>query len=157
MAAACIGSHFAVEEQKINEALESYVPSNSRSQLVEKGTCKILLDAYNANPTSMKAALDNFASLNWENKVLILGDMLELGADAQAEHQGIIDLIKEKGFTNVFLIGKNFKAVNNTIAAQLFDTTEALCEHIKKNPFKKASLLVKGSRGVKLEKVLEVM
>ncbi len=157
LAAVCVGCHFGVEEQKINEALEGYVPSNSRSQLMEKGSCKIVLDAYNANPTSMRAAIENFESLHLADKVLILGDMLELGIDSAREHQEIMGLIKSKGFPRVFLIGKNFKAAENTIGAVLFDTTDVLCEYLKGNPLKNSSLLIKGSRGLKLERVLEVL
>jgi UDP-N-acetylmuramoyl-tripeptide--D-alanyl-D-alanine ligase len=157
LAAATIASHFGVDEQKINEALESYTPSNSRSQLIDKGTNKILLDAYNANPTSMKAAIDNFGDMKWPNKILVLGDMLELGADTAKEHQAIIDLIKEKDVAQVFLVGKYFKEVKNTIGAQLFNTAETLCEYFKKNSVTNSSFLIKGSRGVKLEKVVEVL
>ncbi|MBI2269423.1 MAG: UDP-N-acetylmuramoyl-tripeptide--D-alanyl-D-alanine ligase [Bacteroidetes bacterium] len=157
LAAACIASHFGVDEQKINEALEGYVPSNSRSQLIEKGTNKIILDAYNANPTSMKAAIENFSELNWPEKILILGEMLELGNETVGEHQAIIDLVKDKEFKKVYLVGKNFKKVNNTVSAQLFETADDLCVYFKEYPLKNASILVKGSRGVKLEKVVEVI
>jgi len=158
LAAVCIGSHFGVDETTINEALENYISSNSRSQLIEKGSYKILMDAYNANPTSMKAAIENFDSMHWPDKVLILGDMLELGGDTFREHQGIVDLIEEKGFTKVYLVGKNFKAAIHSVgAAELFDSTEALCEYLKTQPLKKGSLLVKGSRQMRLEKVLEVL
>lgn len=155
LAATTIASHFGIDEQKINEALESYTPTNSRSQLIEKGGNKILLDAYNANPTSMKAAIENFSEIKWDNKILVLGDMLELGDDTLTEHQAIVNLLKEKGFEKVFLVGKNFNEVNNIVNAQLFETTDALCAYLKANPVTNASLLVKGSRGVKLEKVLD--
>ncbi len=155
LAAATIAGHFGVDEQRINDALENYTPSNSRSQLIEKGGNKILLDAYNANPTSMKAAIENFAEIKWENKILVLGDMLELGDDTLTEHQAIVNLLKEKGFENVFLVGENFNEINNVVKAQLFETTDALCEYLKANPLTNASLLVKGSRGVKLEKILD--
>ena len=157
LAAASIASYFGVDEQKLNEAIEGYTPSNSRSQLIEKGSNKILLDAYNANPTSMKAAIENFDEIKWSNKVLILGDMLELGDETAREHQAIVDLVRNKGFDRVFLVGQYFKSVNNSISAAQFESIDALCEHIKKNPLINSSLLVKGSRGVKLERVLDVL
>ncbi|MCC6691529.1 MAG: UDP-N-acetylmuramoyl-tripeptide--D-alanyl-D-alanine ligase [Bacteroidia bacterium] len=157
LAAVALAAHFGVDEHKINEALESYAPTNSRSQLIEKGNNKILLDAYNANPTSMKAAIDNFADLKWENKVLILGEMLELGADCSQEHQAVVNLVKEKKFSKIFLVGKNFKGLANTDGAQLFDTVDSLVEFLKKNPITGSALLIKGSRGVKLEKVVDVL
>jgi len=157
LAAACIGAHFGVDEHSINEALESYVPTNSRSQVIEKGTNKILLDAYNANPTSMGAAIRNFADMDWPNKILILGDMLELGEDTSKEHSAILDLLKEKKFMNVILVGSNFCSLKNKANANCFETVEQAVEHIKLNPLQQSSILIKGSRGIRLEKALEVL
>ncbi len=157
LAAACIGNHFNVPEKQIAEALENYSPDNSRSQVIEKGSNKIILDAYNANPTSMRAAIENFAGMNWPNKILVLGDMLELGTESAKEHQAIIDLLKQKEFSKIILVGKLFCAVNNTINAECFESTEKASEWFRKNAPKNSSLLIKGSRGIKLEKILEVI
>ena len=98
----------------IVSAIESYDPTNNRSQLMEKGSNTIIMDAYNANPTSMMAALENFKQLNKENKVLFLGDMFELGATAENEHQHIVDYLKENALGKTYLIGKNFFKTNVT-------------------------------------------
>ena len=157
IASACIGNHFNVEEKLIKEALENYSPDNSRSQVIVKGSNKIILDAYNANPTSMKAAIENFAEIKWPNKILIVGDMLELGTESEQEHQVIVELIKQKGFMHVILVGKLFSSVINSINATCFDTSDKVSEWFKANPLKNSSVLIKGSRGTKLEKILVVL
>ncbi len=166
LAAACIGSHFGVEDVKINEALHEYVPSNSRSQLIEKGSCKILMDAYNANPSSMAAAIDNFSALPWLNKVLVLGDMYELGSRSEEEHRTLLNLIGKSTYAEIFLVGKHFKAVaaaepaagssSGAGSVRCFETAGELCEYLNKHPLKNSSVLIKGSRAVGLEKVLAV-
>src|SRR5690606_13151978 len=100
--------YFKIDAQKIKEAISNYIPSNNRSQIIEKGEIKIILDAYNANPSSVQAALSNFADQDQKNKAVILGDMLELGVDSASEHQHIVDLLSEHKIDNVYLIGENF-------------------------------------------------
>ena len=113
LCAATIGKYFGVPDEKIRIALESYIPSNSRSQLIEKDDNKIILDAYNANPTSMKAAIENFVKMEGAEKVLILGGMMELGAESQKEHQALVDLIAKYLWKDVVLVGGDFDKVNH--------------------------------------------
>lgn len=157
LAAACIGNYFEVSASEIKAALESYVPSNNRSQVIKKGSNTILLDAYNANPTSMAAALDNFSELPAEKKMLVLGDMLELGNDSAKEHQHIVNLLKEKKLTNVVLVGDHFSKVNNTIGAKNFLTVDEAMSWIKEQKLENTTILIKGSRGIRLEKIVEVL
>ena len=118
LCAVAIGKYFNVPDEKIKSSIENYTPSNSRSQLIEIGTNKIILDAYNANPTSMKAAIENFANIHADNKVLILGGMMELGEESIAEHTNLLALIHQYNFNNVILVGGDFK--NNHECIHLF-------------------------------------
>ncbi|MCL6264868.1 UDP-N-acetylmuramoyl-tripeptide--D-alanyl-D-alanine ligase [Flagellimonas myxillae] len=154
-AAITMGKYFNVSPSDIKEALEAYQPKNNRSQIIEQGGYKIILDAYNANPTSMQAALENFSSMEATSKTLILGDMFELGTDADQEHQQIADLAQEMGFEHVVLVGSNFFGAQ-TPFLQCKDF-EALKMHLSENPPQKGSLLIKGSRGMALERVLELL
>ena len=154
LAAACIGDHFKVEHQKIKEALEEYVPSNSRSQVIKKGTNTILLDAYNANPTSMEAALNNFKEMKAKKKILILGDMLELGSHSLEEHKKIINMLAQKGFNDFLLIGEQFYSVSEK---NKFRNTEEVKLYLAENPISNSLILIKGSRGIKLETLLELL
>lgn len=158
-AAVCIGKYFGLEEKKIKEAIEEYVPSDNRSQVVETKRNTLILDAYNANPSSMRAAIENFYSMEGENKWLLLGDMLELGNYEMQEHKNILQLIADKKFKNVILVGERFskaigKEKNNFF---LFKNSDELVEKLKSNsPVNNPSLvLIKGSRGIKLEKIVE--
>ena len=153
LSAICIGDYFEVDENDINEAIRSYVPSNNRSQVIKKNGNTILMDAYNANPTSMKAALENFIEMNGDNKVLILGDMLELGAASKEEHQNIVQLIEENHFAQVLLVGQLFSETKNL--AQCFPSNIEAIEWLKGKPIEKAHILIKGSRGIRLEKIVE--
>ena len=157
LAAVAIGHYFQIEPDAINEALASYHPTNSRSQLIEKGSNRILLDAYNANPTSMKAAIENYASMPWENKLLILGEMLELGDTSKHEHDYLLELLTANNLNQCFLIGKQFAHAPLTEHMLYFETVEALNEFLRQHPLHHTSILIKGSRGNKLEKVLEVL
>ena len=154
IAIACtIGEYFKISNTKIKEAIENYIPNNNRSQVIEKKSNKIILDAYNANPSSMKAALDNFASLNEEYKTVILGDMFELGDSSLEEHQSIVDLVKGLNFNNSFFVGENFYQTKTN--KLLFKTFKDLLAYINNNPLKYQSILIKGSRGMRLERLLD--
>lgn len=151
--AVTIGRYFNVPEEKIKSALEGYVPSNSRSQLIEKDSNKIILDAYNANPTSMKAAIENFAKMEGTEKVLMLGGMMELGQESLTEHQALIDLINNYSWKNVILVGGDFKNVSHRFI-YLNSSLEA-AQWLQDQKFKNTNILVKGSRSTRMEKVLE--
>ena len=155
MAAICIGSHFGVEPALIKDAIENYSPDNQRSQIINKGSNTIILDAYNANPTSMEAALNNFEENYEGKKALILGEMLELGEDSAKEHQRIIDIISHIDKDLLILVGKNFLNTTLQETALRFVTSDDAKDYLSKHPLKNTSILVKGSRGSKMEKVLE--
>ena len=155
-AALCIGKFFGVDASKANAAIAAYTPSNMRSQVVRKGSNVIILDAYNANPSSMAAAIENVAAMKASNKILILGDMFELEEEAEREHRNIGKLIKERGFDRVYLCGTLFRAAMNDIPhAKQFDKRDLLIEELKKNPIQNATILVKASRGIGLEAIVD--
>lgn len=152
LAAVTIGSYFNVPPAEINRAIESYVPSNNRSQWKKTYRNHLIVDAYNANPTSMKAALENFAALSRSPKAVILGDMLELGRPGKRMHMEITRLIKAIGFDEVLLCGDLF--FHATKDFRVFHTTDELAGYLKENPLRGYNILIKGSRGIALEKVL---
>jgi UDP-N-acetylmuramoyl-tripeptide--D-alanyl-D-alanine ligase len=154
LAAAAVGLFFGVGEEKIKQAIESYQPSNSRSQLVKKGSNKIILDAYNANPSSMKAAIENFAHAQESNKILVLGAMAELGAESVAEHKAIVDEIKKYNWQRVLLVGGDFQKLSHPF--EQYQNAEEAAQSLK-DKVQDAYLLIKGSRSMKMEKVMEVM
>ena len=156
-AAIGVGHYFKVDENDIIEALEQYTPTNSRSQVIETQKNRILMDAYNANPTSMSAALINFANIREEQHLLILGDMRELGLASEEEHRNILALMKELGFKEAFLVGQNFCTYNDNPNWKTFGKVEELCQHLESHPIEGKHILVKGSRGIQLEKVLPLM
>ena len=151
LAAITIGHYFKVSSENIKEAIETYIPTNNRSQIIETDN-KIILDAYNANPTSMKAALENFAILEATDKTVILGDMFELGKDSCKEHQAIADLSTELNFENTFLVGENFYQTKTK--KHQFKSYDDLERYIINHPIKNHSILIKGSRGMRLERIL---
>jgi UDP-N-acetylmuramoyl-tripeptide--D-alanyl-D-alanine ligase len=155
LAAVAIGKYFEVENNYIKLGLENYVPQNNRSQLTVTENNKLIIDAYNANPTSLCAAIVNFAQMDVENKTLIIGDMLELGAQSKVEHQNIIELLQQNKFSNVLLVGKEFSGTRNPFHC-FADVTE-LINYLEKQPIKKHFVLIKGSRGIKLEKVISTL
>jgi len=157
-AAICIGDYFKVPKENIKKAIENYVPTNNRSQLIKQGTNKIILDAYNANPSSMMVALENFRQAKGEPKVLFLGDMFELGAEAEKEHQNIVDFLEKGSFDKIFLIGNHFFKCNvNTDTIYTFKTFEELKTVLKNKPPKNSHLLIKASRGMALERILHLI
>jgi len=157
-AALCIGKYFGVDAKLANQAVANYEPENMRSQIVKKGTNTVILDAYNANPSSMAAAIENLAAMKAEKKVLILGDMYELEGEAEKEHQNIGKLIHEKNLKNVFLVGLLFKsALIETPSAKHFESKQLLMDELKKHPLNNSTVLVKASRGIGLETIVNVL
>lgn len=154
--AVAVGNHFNVAETDIKMAIESYIPTNNRSQIIQKGSNKIIMDAYNANPSSMQAALENFAQLKDENKVVFLGDMFELGKDSMAEHEKIANLVASYHFSKVFLIGKAFSATGakNAFVSESYESFKNSTNYSNIN---NATILIKGSRGMALERLLDLL
>jgi len=153
LTAVCIGKSFGVSDDAIKAALEQYTPSNSRSQLIQKGTNKIILDAYNANPTSMKAAIENFAKMEGGNKVLVLGGMMELGDASEKEHAQIVQTIAKYDWTKVVLAGKDYQQLPDGYLH--FNSSAEAAEWYRAQQFDHAQILVKGSRSMQMEKILE--
>jgi UDP-N-acetylmuramoyl-tripeptide--D-alanyl-D-alanine ligase len=154
-AAIAIGTYFGVEETAIKEALEGYIPENNRSQLISRGTNEIILDAYNANPSSMKVAIENFILLEKKNKIVFLGDMFELGEESLSEHKGIVDLLEDQNDIACYFIGndfyKNKRAKDNFF---FFETFETFSTSITDKKIENNMILIKGSRGMALERTL---
>jgi UDP-N-acetylmuramoyl-tripeptide--D-alanyl-D-alanine ligase len=158
MSALCVGKYFDVPADAANEAVEQYEPGNMRSQMVKKGTNTIILDAYNANPSSMQAAVENLAAMKTDRKVVILGDMFELEEEAEKEHKLLGQLLRQKKFDDVYLCGKLFKSALTEIpAAKYFEEKNSLIENLKTNPISESVILVKASRGIGLETIVEYL
>ncbi len=160
MSAICIGDYFQVSHSDICSAINGFVPTNNRSQLIERKGYSIIKDAYNANPVSMKAAIMNLSEQHVPNKIAILGDMLELGSFSKKEHGRIIKLLESQSFNKVYLVGSLFKNAINNNPYTTFETVEDLIRFFstKSNKFPENSIvLLKGSRGISLEKVLSVI
>lgn len=153
LAGIAIGSYFGVDTRDIIDAIAGYSPTNSRSQFVKSERNELIIDAYNANPTSMNAALENFSKMRSSRKVVILGDMKELGHVSENEHQRIADMVASMGLDKAFLIGPNFKLTRSD--AFKFDTVDELNEFLKKNPIADSTVLVKGSNSMKLTACVE--
>jgi UDP-N-acetylmuramoyl-tripeptide--D-alanyl-D-alanine ligase len=153
LVAIAVGKHFNINDDKIKKAIEAYAPSNSRSQMLQKDGNHIILDAYNANPTSMKAAIENFSKIHAPNKVVLLGSMAEMGTHSEEEHATIINLLNRLNFKEVVLVGDEFKKIKHSFV-QLNNATEAK-EWLQLKNFKNAHILIKGSRSMQMEKVLE--
>jgi len=148
-----VGRFFGVSQENIKKALEEYNPSNSRSQLIIKGTNKIILDAYNANPSSMKLAIENFSNLKADNKVLILGAMAELGPASMDEHKMIVDLLKNFMWKEVILVGGDFVKFDHPYMK--FTSSSDAKIWLQQQQFENTYFLVKGSRSMQMEKVLD--
>ncbi len=157
-AALCVGKFFGVDPAVANQAVATYVPANMRSQVMVKGTNTIILDAYNANPSSMMAAIENMSAMKAARKVLILGDMFELEGEAEKEHRAIGAFIRAKNLDEVYLCGSLFRAALTELPqAKHFPEKPALIDDLKKNPIADATVLVKGSRGMGLEEIVPVL
>jgi len=159
LAAMAIGSYFGVSSEAIKTAISSYVPANNRSQLIQSDTgATIVLDAYNANPTSMKAAIHNFTKKDSAASVLILGDMLELGQYSANEHQEIVTLAENLGFQNVLLVGTEFAKAKKPAHFHTAPDVAAAKTFLQNEKMPaKASILIKGSRGIRLESLVEIL
>nr|HPN18585.1 cyanophycin synthetase [Chitinophagales bacterium] len=155
MCAIAVGKHFGVSNQQIQNAISNYHPENARSQVIEKNGYKLILDAYNANPTSMQHALESFAKSSDKKKMVILGDMFELGDDAPKEHQHIANLSEQLKFDNIILVGNEFSKTQTSDAVLKFKTTEAAHIWFEQQDFTGSEILLKGSRSMKMEKILE--
>lgn len=154
-AAVAIGTYFGVGENEIKQALESYVPENNRSQLLSKGTNEIILDAYNANPSSMKVAIENFIGLKKTNKVVFLGDMFELGEQSLEEHKGVVELLIDQKDIISYFIGKDFYQNKiNQPNFYFFENFDTFSDSIKNEKIENKMILIKGSRGMALERTL---
>lgn len=153
LAAVAIGKHFNVPDRDIKDAIEAYTPSNSRSQMMEKDSNKIILDAYNANPNSMKSAIENFAQMQGAGKVLILGAMAELGGDSLEEHRLIIELISKYSWKNVVLVGGDFLKIPHSYIS--FTNSGEAGKWFHQQHFRNSLLLVKGSRSMQMERILD--
>jgi UDP-N-acetylmuramoyl-tripeptide--D-alanyl-D-alanine ligase len=155
LAALCIGNFFDVEPDAINAAIAEYVPDNNRSQVIKTTENTIILDAYNANPSSMEEALKNFAQMDAPKKVFILGDMLELGSESAGEHESIAQMANEIQHSKAFLVGPNF--MGTSIEFEKFSNSDELKHYLIQHPIKGCTILIKGSRGIRLEKITEVL
>ncbi|PZR38707.1 MAG: UDP-N-acetylmuramoyl-tripeptide--D-alanyl-D-alanine ligase [Azospira oryzae] len=154
-AALCIGKYFGVDAKEANKAIEEYLPGNMRSQVIIKGTNTIILDAYNANPSSMEAAINNLAAIKAANKVAILGDMYELEEETEKEHKKLGSLLKEKGIS-AYLCGELIQVAKEVFPqGNYFTSKEALLQSLKENPIQDSTILIKASRGMALEKIMD--
>ncbi|MFZ4399532.1 MAG: UDP-N-acetylmuramoyl-tripeptide--D-alanyl-D-alanine ligase [Bacteroidales bacterium] len=157
LAAIAIGFYFNVPQIQIKKSLEAYKPGNNRSQVLKTSKNTLVLDAYNANPSSLAAAIRNFSEIYAENKVIIIGDMLELGIYSKEEHLNILKIIEELDFQKVLLIGNEFSSVCNHSLWNCFQDSESAKNWFFKNPIENAFILIKGSRGIKMEKIIEAL
>lgn len=154
--ALCIGKYFGVEASLSSQAIEEYVPSNMRSQLIKKNSNTVILDAYNANPSSMQAAIENLVAMDSKRKVLIIGDMFELEEEAEKEHRGVGQLLRRHHFDRVYLCGQLMRWAKSEFPEALhFENKESLIQELKTNPLTNSTVLIKASRGIGLETVLE--
>ena len=153
IASICVGKYFDVNMDDIKAAIEEYQPENNRSQIVETKENFIVLDAYNANPSSMKAAIESFDAIQRERKMYILGDMLELGSESAKAHKKVIQQLKSKNIKEVYLVGALFSSTASSY--RTFHDVEALMQALESDPPKNYAILMKGSRGIKIEKALD--
>ncbi len=158
MAASAVGFYFGVDPLDIQQAIENYRPANLRSQLIQTERNTIILDAYNANPSSMKASVTNFSEMQADRKIAILGEMLELGSESEQAHQTLLDLAVQCHFDQLILVGNNFEHCRNKFNfITCFKDTDALIKHLKQHPLSSSYIFIKGSRGNKLERIVEYL
>lgn len=162
IASLTVGSYYQIEPEKAAKAIEAFIPSNNRSQLMKGKYNTLIIDAYNANPSSMKVSLDNFRSISAKTKALIIGDMLELGEESKNEHKVILNLIQEMNPDKLYFVGKEFRnaaAESNFFEtrALFFETSNLLKDYLLENPIKEFTVLIKGSRGTRLENTIEAL
>jgi len=153
LAAVCLGSYFKVDPIQIRKGIEEYEPSNSRSQLIQKGNNYIVLDAYNANPSSMKLAIENFVHFPVADKILLLGGMMELGADSLSEHEQIILQIGKNKWKDVALVGGDFMNIHHPYRS--FSNANEAGHWVASQIFDNTAFLVKGSRSMQMEKTIQ--
>lgn len=151
-AATSFGLHFGIEINQIKEAIEAYTPTNMRSQVMKKNDKTLVLDTYNANPSSMAASLYNFITFEG-SKTIVIGDMLELGEESVVEHINILKTAHDLGFNEIITVGKHFKAVNDS--SKSFENTAELIEYLSSNKIQSENVLLKASRGISLEKAID--
>jgi UDP-N-acetylmuramoyl-tripeptide--D-alanyl-D-alanine ligase len=156
-AAASIGFYYGIKPELIISAIESYTPKNNRSQFQITENNKLFLDAYNANPTSVEASVRNFMSLKIENKYIILGDMLELGNESRTEHERIVELLTDLSAEKVLLVGEIYSSLKINQSYLQFQDVNELKVWLSKNKITESNILIKGSRGIKLEKLIELL
>ena len=157
LAAITVGAFFDIHPTAIDGAISDYFPKNNRSQMTKTSRNTLILDLYNANPTSMRAAIDSYNTINDDYKSMILGDMLELGKESEAEHKAVLQYVHDCGYENAYFIGKNFYKYKDDYKYNFFETVEDLCKYFITNPEKSKIFLVKGSRGIRLEKVIDYL
>ncbi len=158
LCAACLGNYFGVDTSLINEALSNYIPEMNRSQVMKTQLNTLILDAYNANPSSMLLAIKHFAKQSFENKYIILGDMFELGIYSEKEHQTILEELMTHKNINCLLVGNRFYEFKDRyLGFSFYKELESVINFLKNNPVMRSALLIKGSRGIKLEKLVEYL
>ncbi len=156
--ALAIATYFNVPVKKSAEAITNYIPSNNRSQVIKSNSNTLILDAYNANPGSMKAAVENFAAMEADSKMVILGDMLELGSDSAKEHEALGRLVASKNFNGIFFCGTEIKkAAPKCIGSLYFKTKSELSNYLTTNPLTNTTVLIKASRGIGLETLVDIL
>ncbi|MFH0894031.1 MAG: UDP-N-acetylmuramoyl-tripeptide--D-alanyl-D-alanine ligase [Bacteroidota bacterium] len=154
-AAICVGDYFGIQPDIIKSSLEAYIPKNNRSEIQKTERNTLIMDAYNANPSSMNAALDSFSTSQFKNKIAILGDMLELGSESEKEHQQILEKAIELNFGKLYLVGPVFSSISKS-GTSFQNASEAL-DYFTKNKISESTILLKGSRGIGLEKIVEAL
>ena len=157
LTAIAIGEYLQVDLQDIRDGIAEYQPDNNRSQLIQKGTNTILLDAYNANPSSMQVAISNFAKMPQIQKVLILGDMFEMGPTANQEHDELLQWCTQFGFTKIYTLGDHFSTISVNSDISTPSSMEKLGEEIKTVDYQNTAFLIKGSRGMKMERIVDYL
>lgn len=157
LAAACIGCYFNVPAEQIKDGIENYAPSNNRSQVVNSGKNILIMDAYNANPDSLESAILNFRDSSYPEKTLIMGDMLELGPESDAEHTKILELVEKCGFSGVSLVGPVFTRINTKREWLCFHDSDLARLWFEHHPLTGKTILIKGSRGIRMERIIDVL